>query len=109
MYCIDHAVLRTGGTLRADLPTIEIPAEGRTWRLRNVSHTLVSGNRATRRVYFEIGDARAHDPHVDTHSRRHRIGSRRRRYPHSFSLEKRKISSRWPHLLNTGRHRDSLH
>src|SRR5579859_1287228 len=108
-YRNDHSISLSSDKLQADSPKIEIPAEGRTWRQRYVSYTLVLDYRATRGAYLEIGDARSYDPLLDTCARRHRIGPRRRRYPRDFSPEERTISSCWPHFFYTGRHPDSLH
>jgi hypothetical protein len=32
MYCIDHAIPVSDGTIWTDLPKKGIPAEGKTWR-----------------------------------------------------------------------------
>src|ERR1035438_961354 len=109
MYCIDHAIPVSDGTIWTDLPKKGIPAEGKTWRERYVSLTLVFDYRATRRAYLEIRDARASDPHVDNRARCHRIAPRRRRYPPGFSLQERTISSSRPHFFYTGCNPGSLH
>jgi len=109
MYCIDHAIPVSDGTIWTDLPKKGIPAEGKKWRERYVSLTLVFDYWATRRAYLEIRDARASDPHVDNRARRHRIAPRRRRYPPGFSPQKRTISSSRPHFFYTGRNPGSLH
>ena len=109
MYCIDLSIPFSSSRIRADLPKTGIPAEGKTWRKRNVSPTLVFDYRATRRAYLEIGDARAHDPLLDNRARHRRIGPRRRHYSHGFAREKRTISSGWPDFFYTGRDPGSLH
>src|ERR1017187_4278177 len=109
MYCIDLSIPFSSSSIRADLPKIGISAEGKTWRKRNVSPTLVFDYRATRRTYLEIGDARAHDPLLDNGARHRRIGPRRRHYSHGFAREKRTISSGWPDFFYTGRDPGSLH
>ena len=109
MYCIDLSIPFSSSRIRADLPKTGIPAEGKTWRKRNVSPTLVFDYRATRRAYLEIGDARAHDPLLDNRARHRRIGPRRRHYSHGLAREKRTISSGWPDFFYTGRDPGSLH
>src|SRR5260370_25770954 len=109
MYCIDHTISGSDGTIRADLPKKRTPAKGKTWRKSYVSHTLVFDYRAARRGYLETRDARASDPYVDNRARHHRITPRRRHYPPGCSLQKRTISSSRPHFFYAGRNPDSLH
>ena len=94
---------------RSGLPKIEILAEGRIWRHKDVSHNLVSGYRATCRAYLKIGDAHAHDSLLDSRAGSHRIGPRRRHYSYNVSPEERTISSCWSSFFYTGRHPDSFH
>src|SRR5208337_2548293 len=84
-------------------------SEGNRWRKNYVSLDLVHPDWATLGVYREIGDARAHDDLLDDHARHHRIGHRRRRYPHVFASDEPAISSRWPDFFHPGRDPASLH
>jgi hypothetical protein len=40
-YRNDHSIPPSSGKLRADLPKIEIPAQGRTWRQRYAQPTTI--------------------------------------------------------------------
>src|ERR1700680_3886766 len=84
-------------------------SEGKRWRKKYVSLSLVYFYCANLGDYRKIGDARAYDDLLDDRARHPRIDHRRRRCPHVFAPDKRTISSRRPHFFHTRRDPDSLH